>query len=83
MVITNGKRVVSLMVSVGNSFIKTMLLVPKGTCRFIPSCGDYAHEAIETLPIRHAIIKISIRLLRCNPLFKGGYDPVVRTSRKG
>lgn len=45
-------------------------------CRFIPTCSAYAKEAIEV----HGAVKgglLSIwRLIRCNPLCKGGYDPV-------
>ena len=46
------------------------------TCRFIPTCSEYAIEAIT----KHGAIKgggLALwRLLRCNPLCKGGYDPV-------
>lgn len=53
-------------------------------CRFTPTCSAYAIEAIET----HGAIKgtlLSIyRILRCNPLCKGGYDPVPpKKNRKG
>jgi hypothetical protein len=49
----------------------------KGTkCPYIPSCSQYAVEALE----KHGVIKGSIlavwRILRCNPFSKGGYDPV-------
>ncbi|MGE4553166.1 MAG: membrane protein insertion efficiency factor YidD [Desulfovibrionaceae bacterium] len=47
-----------------------------GCCRFIPTCSEYAREAI----IRHGAIKGSVmalfRLLRCHPLCRGGWDPV-------
>ncbi len=47
-----------------------------GCCRFTPTCSAYALEAIEV----HGALKgtaLSLwRILRCNPLFKGGYDPV-------
>jgi putative membrane protein insertion efficiency factor len=50
-------------------------LFPK-ICRFHPSCSQYAMEVIE----KHGVIKGSIkamgRILRCSPLFQGGYDPV-------
>jgi len=45
-------------------------------CRFEPSCSKYALEALE----RHGALKGALlaawRVLRCNPLSKGGYDPV-------
>jgi putative membrane protein insertion efficiency factor len=47
-----------------------------GHCRFTPSCSHYALGAIE----RHGVIKgwcLALwRLLRCQPLCKGGFDPV-------
>ena len=46
------------------------------TCRFLPTCSQYAYEAIEA---RGAIIGLMLalwRILRCNPLNDGGYDPV-------
>ena len=45
-------------------------------CRYYPTCSCYALEAIEV----HGALKGSAlaawRILRCNRLFKGGYDPV-------
>jgi len=47
-----------------------------GACRYTPTCSQYAIEAVEI----HGVFKGSLlavkRILRCNPLFKGGYDPV-------
>lgn len=44
-------------------------------CRFYPSCSQYTIDAVEKYgPIR-GILKGSMRLLRCHPLSKGGYDP--------
>lgn len=46
------------------------------SCRFTPTCSEYAVQAIE----RYGALKglwLSIwRVLRCNPFCKGGYDPV-------
>lgn len=45
-------------------------------CRYIPTCSQYAIEAVE----KHGVFKGGLmavwRILRCNPLSKGGYDPV-------
>ena len=47
-----------------------------GSCRYIPTCSQYAIDAIEI----HGIFKGSLmalgRIMRCNPFFKGGFDPV-------
>jgi putative membrane protein insertion efficiency factor len=50
--------------------------MPEGTCKYIPSCSNYAKEAIEKYNIIKAIIKIFIRVIKCNPFSKGGFDPV-------
>ena len=45
-------------------------------CRFIPTCSQYALEAIEKYgAIKGGYLALR-RILRCNPLCKGGYDPV-------
>lgn len=47
-----------------------------GRCRFYPSCSNYAHECFERLGFFRAMGKISVRLLKCQPLHPGGIDPV-------
>nr|HDN00458.1 membrane protein insertion efficiency factor YidD [Deltaproteobacteria bacterium] len=46
------------------------------SCRFFPSCSQYAEEAI----VKHGpvigIVLTAKRLLRCHPWTPGGYDPV-------
>ena len=47
-----------------------------GTCKYIPTCSEYAAQAIE----KHGALKGSLlaawRILRCNPFSQGGIDPV-------
>jgi putative membrane protein insertion efficiency factor len=45
-------------------------------CRFVPTCSEYATEAIETHGAVRGTWLAVCRFLRCNPLFHGGYDPV-------
>ena len=48
----------------------------KACCRFYPSCSQYAAEAISERGVIIGLALASYRLLRCNPLCEGGYDPV-------
>ncbi|MDD6088181.1 MAG: membrane protein insertion efficiency factor YidD [Desulfovibrionaceae bacterium] len=45
-------------------------------CRFTPSCSAYAIEAIMTHGVAMGLYYAVRRILRCNPWFPGGYDPV-------
>ena len=45
-------------------------------CRFIPTCSQYAIEAIEKYGVCKGGALALWRVLRCNPFCKGGYDPV-------
>ena len=47
-------------------------------CRYVPSCSEYALEAVERHGVLLGGLKAAWRVLRCHPLAKGGYDPVVR-----
>ncbi|MDD4047756.1 MAG: membrane protein insertion efficiency factor YidD [Clostridia bacterium] len=46
------------------------------TCRFYPTCSQYAIEAIEKYGLFKGIILSIKRILKCNPYHPGGYDPV-------
>ncbi len=52
------------------------------TCRYHPSCSNYAKEAYQTHNILYATLLSVWRILRCNPLSKGGYDPVPRPRKE-
>lgn len=45
-------------------------------CRYEPTCSQYALEAIEIHGAGKGLLLAVGRLLRCNVLFPGGYDPV-------
>jgi putative membrane protein insertion efficiency factor len=57
-------------------FIIAPVLPP--VCRFIPTCSEYAIEAIETYGSTKGLYLSVRRLLRCHPFHPGGYDPVKR-----
>ncbi len=45
-------------------------------CRFTPTCSAYALEAFKKRGFFVGLILTVGRICRCNPFFKGGYDPV-------
>lgn len=45
-------------------------------CRFYPTCSEYSREAFLKYHFFKAFFLSVTRILRCNPFFKGGYDPL-------
>ena len=45
-------------------------------CRYIPTCSQFALEAVEKYGAIKGTFLATKRILRCNPFHKGGYDPV-------
>lgn len=54
----------------------TFGLVLQPSCRFYPSCSEYAAVALKVHSLYFAVWLILKRLLKCQPLCKGGFDPV-------
>ncbi len=52
------------------------LLTPPGTCKFHPSCSQYAGDAFRELGLARGAVLTGWRLLRCNPWSDGGVDHV-------
>ncbi len=62
-----------LMVKGYKQFVSPLL---PPSCRFYPTCSEYMISAIEKHgPLKGLFLGLK-RLLRCNPFFRGGYDPV-------
>jgi putative membrane protein insertion efficiency factor len=52
------------------------LTTPPGTCKYHPSCSQYALDALQAHGLVRGAILAGWRLLRCNPWSHGGLDPV-------
>jgi len=45
-------------------------------CKYEPTCSEYTKQAIEKYGTVKGLFKGFLRILRCNPFSKGGYDPL-------
>jgi putative membrane protein insertion efficiency factor len=67
------KKIIIILINFYQKIISPFL--PK-SCRFYPTCSEYAKQSIN----KHGIIKGGFksfkRLLKCHPWHEGGYDPV-------
>jgi putative membrane protein insertion efficiency factor len=53
------------------------------SCRYVPTCSEYAMEAIERFGVQRGGFMACTRLLRCHPFAHGGYDPVTKSQAGG
>lgn len=63
--------------------LKKMIWGPHATCRFYPTCSEYAMEALRMHSFPRAVYLIVRRLLRCHPWHMSNvYDPVPLSKNK-
>lgn len=67
------KKLIIFLIIVYQRYISP--IKPK-SCRFYPTCSEYAKLSIEKYGIVKGTIKAIKRVLRCHPFNPGGYDPV-------
>lgn len=52
-------------------------LLPR-RCKYEPTCSEYAVESLRRFGVLRGSVLATWRILRCNPLSHGGFDPVPR-----
>lgn len=65
-----------VLISLIKFYRKSISPMTPPSCKYIPTCSQYALEAIEKYgAIKGGVMSIW-RIIRCNPFSKGGFDPV-------
>jgi len=67
------KQVLQRLLSAYKRWVSPALPV---ACRFVPTCSEYAMEAVERHGAMRGGLLVIGRVLRCHPLARAGYDPV-------
>jgi uncharacterized protein len=75
----NPAQLVVLQLLRGYKWAISPLLPP--SCRYVPTCSEYAMEAVDRFGVLRGGWMAFTRLLRCHPFVHGGYDPVVEPVR--
>lgn len=67
------KIIIIFMIKFYRNFISPL---KKPSCIYIPTCSQYALEAVTKYGFFKGVFLSIKRILRCHPFAKGGYDPV-------
>lgn len=71
------KRIVLYTLKTYKKYMSPLFTTYLGSaCRFTPTCSQYTIEAVEKKGILKGLSLGFKRVLRCNPFYKSGYDPV-------
>ena len=68
------KNILLVCIRVSRRFLSPLKIQP--TCIYIPTCSEYAAQAIEKYGSFKGSYLAAKRLLRCHPFARGGFDPV-------
>lgn len=66
----------SLILKLLKFYKKNISFLYYGSCKFHPSCCDYFMQSVEKFGSFKGSFYGFLRLLKCNPFSKGGFDPV-------
>lgn len=74
------KKILLFLIGIYRKYLSGLKARP--SCRFTPTCSEYAYGAIREWGGIVGLALSVFRLLRCNPLFRGGVDRVPLSGAK-
>ncbi len=74
----NSKKKLKMLLRIYKRFVSPVFVILFGhACRFTPTCSEYANDAIHKYGIIKGGAMSAKRIIKCNPLTKPKYDPVI------
>ena len=70
------KKICIFLIEFYQKNISTFLENKNIKCKYYPTCSEYTKQAIKKYGVLKGILLGTIRILKCNPFSKGGYDPL-------
>lgn len=70
------KKIIIKIICFYQKHIAEWLSLKNINCKYYPTCSEYTKQAIEKYGILKGGFLGIIRILKCNPFSKGGYDPL-------
>ncbi len=72
------RNIFIFIISFYQKFISPLL---PDTCIYYPSCAQYSKEAFQNFGVLKALFLSIKRIIKCNPFFEGGYDPLIKGAK--
>lgn len=70
------KKILFFLIKGYKKYISPIIKSTGTNCKYYPSCSEYMKQAIEKYGCIKGVTKGILRILKCNPFSKGGYDPL-------
>lgn len=68
------KKILLFLINFYRKYLSSLKMQP--TCRFYPTCSQYAYEAVSKYGFLKGGWMAIKRICKCHPFHPGGYDPV-------
>ena len=70
------KKILIWLITKYQKYISKWLATKNIHCKFYPTCSEYTKQAIERYGAIKGLYLGILRILKCNPFSRGGYDPL-------
>lgn len=70
------KNIVISIISFYQRNISSFFTEKNINCKFYPTCSEYTKQAVKKYGVLKGLLKGLVRIFKCNPFSKGGYDPL-------